>query len=435
MTARVLEREVREILSRKVTGNLLGTFLLIPEYLRLGCWDLIKNWTGEEKDGINSKLALQLVNESALCVNRIREKKSLNHRGFAILNGLPFIATDKEIHKLLDSHTMRDANQLQINLARLRNSLGHYKGDIWAFDPHRIVTHSKRIMPKKKSKPQTRSKRVLQTFFCVDAETGQPFGFTLNSSGITVTEASLKLLQMMSTALPEKKSLLVADSEYENSAFISHISRSKRYDILMPVAKFKKKMQIIKNLDYKRHFPGYATAETAYSYKNRKEKVRLIGQRFGESKTNYSYKPFIATGNKLSLELLTENYPKRWKIEEFFNFEGALGWNRASTMNLNIRYGKMSLALIAQAASYQLKKKLPKPYRSWTAEHVANSIFKGVDADLRVNKNTIIVTLYDVPERLRLKKYYENLPEKLKNEGVNPKIPWLYDFEIDFRFK
>jgi hypothetical protein len=27
------------------------------------------------------------------------------------------------------------------------------------------------------------------------------------------------------------------------------------------------------------------------------------------------------------------------------------------------------------------------------------------------------------------------LPEKLEAEGVNPKVPWLYNFKVDFRFK
>lgn len=30
---------------------------------------------------------------------------------------------------------------------------------------------------------------------------------------------------------------------------------------------------------------------------------------------------------------------------------------------------------------------------------------------------------------------YENLPAKLEAEGVNPNIPWLDDFKLDFRFK
>jgi len=31
--------------------------------------------------------------------------------------------------------------------------------------------------------------------------------------------------------------------------------------------------------------------------------------------------------------------------------------------------------------------------------------------------------------------YYQGLPAKLISEGINPKVPWLYDYKLDFRFK
>jgi hypothetical protein len=84
---------------------------------------------------------------------------------------------------------------------------------------------------------------------------------------------------------------------------------------------------------------------------------------------------------------------------------------------------------------YQFRQKLPKPYKSWTAEHLADTIFYGIDGDLRIKNDTIIVTMYNVPEHLELRKYYEHLPEKLEAEGIDPRIPWLYNFKSDFRFK
>lgn len=58
-----------------------------------------------------------------------------------------------------------------------------------------------------------------------------------------------------------------------------------------------------------------------------------------------------------------------------------------------------------------------------------------MDGDVRVKDDTIIVTYYNDYQKLGLKKHYENLPEKLSREGINPKIPWLYDYKLDFRFK
>ncbi len=41
-----VERGVRQLLADKVSGNLVGLWLLIPEHLRLGTWDLLKQWAG-----------------------------------------------------------------------------------------------------------------------------------------------------------------------------------------------------------------------------------------------------------------------------------------------------------------------------------------------------------------------------------------------------
>ena len=258
-------------------------------------------------------------------------------------------------------------------------------------------------------------------------------GFTIGSAGQTTTRASIELINLMDRILPAKKVLLLADTEYESRELLDYVIASNRYALLMPVARRKLIMDTIRVLSYQRHWAGYATAETTYKYRESKYKFRLIGQRSGEKV--YEYKPFIATGEAAALELVTTKYPERWTIEEFFNFEGAMGWDRAATMNLNIRYGKLSLALIAQAATFQLKKKLPSPYKKWTAKHLADSVFRGIDGDLRVKDDTIIVTMYNVPESLNLRQHYENLPEKLARKGVNPKIPWLYDFKLDFQFK
>ena len=43
-----LERGVRQLLADKVSGTLVGLWLLVPEHLRLGTWELLRTWTGEK---------------------------------------------------------------------------------------------------------------------------------------------------------------------------------------------------------------------------------------------------------------------------------------------------------------------------------------------------------------------------------------------------
>lgn len=434
VTPQINETNFREHLAKKISGTLIGIWLLIPEHLRLGTWDLLKGWTGCSDIDIKPRMAMQLVHESALCVNRVRPKNSLTHQCLELANGLPFLVTDEDIHYLLNEHTISEAKTMQLTLGKLRNTNGHFNGDLIAIDPHRIVTTSKRIMPKKKKVPNEPSKKVLQTFFSVNAHTGQPLCFTIGSSGQTATRATYDLIEMNNQII-QRSSLIVADKEHFTSDLLEHVKKNKQTDILVPVPVTNKLERTISGLNYQTIWAGYALAETTYQLEKGKETFRLIIQRSGEIESQYKYVAFITTSDKSAVDLLTENYKDRWTIEDFFNFDGAMGLDRASTLNLNIRYGKLSLGLIAQAVVYQFRQKLPKPYIRWNAEHVAKSIFSGIDGDLRVKNDTIIVTLYNVPKELNLQKHYENLPQKLAAEGINSKVPWLYDFKVDFRFK
>jgi hypothetical protein len=161
----------------------------------------------------------------------------------------------------------------------------------------------------------------------------------------------------------------------------------------------------------------------------------MMAQRFGEIPSQYEFNSFLCTADRDEVDALTLEYPKRWHIEEFYNLYQKLGWKRAGTQNLHIRYGQMTLALLAQAAIHQLRQRLDDDTATWDAEHLANDFFRGLDGDIRVWGDRIIVTYYNAPHAARYRRQFEHMPERLTREGIDPKIPWLYDFKLDFRFK
>jgi hypothetical protein len=71
----------------------------------------------------------------------------------------------------------------------------------------------------------------------------------------------------------------------------------------------------------------------------------------------------------------------------------------------------------------------------WDAGHLAKDFFKGLEGDIRVTDDTILVTYYNAPQAEHLRPHYENLPEKLAKENIRPQVPWLYNFKVDFRFR
>lgn len=376
---------------------------------------------------------MQVVNEASLCKNRIRRKNYISHQGFELLNGLGFLATDEQVHYFLDDHTVDQAQSLQETLSLIRANKGHYVGDIVAVDPHRIISTTQRIMPKKKKQPTKPSEKTLQTFFAVNTQTGQPIGFGIGSPGVNTTKATLNLLNIVEQV--NKKALVLADKEHFTENLIHKIHHDYQIEYLVPVISNDRIKKIEKNLTYKKKWAGYALSETMFNFAGHNEKYRIIVQREGEMEQHYKYKTFLTLSTKSATSLLSELYQERWSIEEFFNFEGAMGFDRASTFNLNIRYGKMSLALLAQAAAYQFRQNLPKPYNRWNATHLSEAVFNSIDGDIRVKDDTIVITCYNAPKEMKLNNHYKDLPDKLSSEGVNPKIPWLYNFKLDFKFK
>ncbi len=412
---------------------MVGLWFLVAEHLRLGSWDLIKGFTGGSDTSIEPRIAMQMVNEASLCKNRVRKKNYITHQGFEILNGLGFLVTDEQVHGLLSTHTIAQAQSLQEALSLIRLNLGHYTKGTIALDPHRIISTTKRTMPMKKKHPQEPSRKMLQTFFALDTLGGQPIGFGIGSSGANTTKATIELLKMVEKINPN--ALLLADKEHFTNELLRHIMQNTRFEFLTPVTTSKKIQEIERSLNFQPLWAGYAVAETTFQFNREKEKYRLLVQREGETGEQYEYKSFLAISDRAAGELLSQKYDERWSVEDFFNFDGIIGFDRASTFNLNIRYGKMSLALLAQAANYQLRQKLTGPYNRWNSTHLSDAVFNKIDGDIRAVDDTIIVTCYNVPPELKLSQHYQNLPLKLIAEGINPQIPWLYNFKLDFRFR
>ena len=426
----------------KISGNQVGIWLLAAEHLRLGTWDLLCAWSGCEGNSIFPRMAFHLVHEAAFCTCALRHERSLSQKGFELCNGLPFVPTDEAIHGLLAGHSVADAQALQVALGKLRRASGHFPGQVLAIDPHRIQSCSKRPTRRHRFSATEKAQPMAQTFFCLDADTSQPICFTIASAARTVSEATPELLELCREILnpaPQHSPLVLADSEHYTTELIDHVHLQTPFELLVPMPQraSKRGAKVPAAECFTRHWPGYATAKEAFRLPKSisKDSYYKITKRNGERPEEYYYKDFIATTDRDEVEDLTGNYPRRWHIEEFFKGNQALGWQRAGTLNLNVRYGQMSMVLVAQSAIHQMRQRLGKPFCDWDATHLAKAIFGGIEGDIRVKDDTIVVTLYNAPHPAQLREHYEGLPEKLASEGVDPKLPWLYNFKLDFRFR
>jgi hypothetical protein len=437
-----IERDVRQRLADKVSGDLAGIWLLAAEHLRLGTWELLCGWTQQPGERPEPRLALQLVHEAAVCTSGIRAERTLHSRGgFELANGLPFVATDTAIHYLLNERSVADSMRLQVALGMIRRASGDFQGKLLAIDPHRIRSYSKRHMRERVEDRGTKPAKMAQTFWVLDADTHQPICFTTATAARSVVAATPELLDLAQSILQSApgQTLVVADSEHFSSELIAEVHGRTGFDLLVPIPNqpaHRRRFLAIPHDQFTRRWAGFATTKLPYEIHTRTTDGSYwqFVERYGERPEDWKYKGFLSTSDRDEVDPLTLDFPKRWHVEEFFNANQALGWNRSGTMNLNIRYGHMTMALIAQAAIHQLRKRLGNPYDTWDANHLSQDLFFALEGDVRVTRDTIVVTYYNAPNADRLRLHYEHLPEKLADENIRPEIPWLFGYKLDFRF-
>ena len=437
-----LERGVRQLLADKVSGHLVGLWLLVAEHLRLGTWDLLCAWTGRTTERVEPRLALQLVHEAVLCTTGIRSDRTLTNRGgFELVAGLPFVARDVSIHHLLAEHSVADAIGLQLALGHLRRASGDFLGHRLAVDPHRVRSYSKRQFRKRAKKASERPCKMAQTFWLLDADTCQPVCFVTGTASRTVAQVMPELLDLAEGILgrSEPSRLLLADTEHQSTELIDHVARRPGFDLLVSMAStavLRRQLQALPADAFTRRWAGFATLKQRCTLtRSQAGPYHQFVQRSGEPPQDWQYKAFLATADREEVDALTLEFPKRWHIEEFFNLDQRLGWQRAGTLNLNIRYGQMTMALIGQALIHALRVRLGAPFSSWDANHLSKDLFQGLDGDVRVTRDTIVVTYYNAPHVQQLRHHYEGLPDKLEAQHIDARVPWLYGFKLDFRFR
>ena len=106
---RSIEHGVRQFLADKVMGNLAGMWLLVPELLRLGAWDLVCGWTGQGPAACRTTPGAATDPRGGTLPHRPAPRRTLNQRIFELVNGLPFLAADIAIHDLLGARTVSDS--------------------------------------------------------------------------------------------------------------------------------------------------------------------------------------------------------------------------------------------------------------------------------------------------------------------------------------
>ena len=193
-----------------------------------------------------------------------------------------------------------------------------------------MLSSSKRHMQRRCVKPAARPRKTAQTFFVLDADTHEPICFTTGTASRTATAGAEEALGLAATILdPEPgETLVVADTEHFTVELLDHIKIRTKFDLLVPMPARRARLDALRALPSETFTPrwaGYATAQLPYTpCHGQSGPFYQYAQRTGERPEEYHFKAFVATTDGDEVLALTDEFPKRWHVEEFFNANQAL---------------------------------------------------------------------------------------------------------------
>jgi len=253
------------------------------------------------------------------------------------------------------ARTVVDKQRLQMALARCASLRAIFRAGSWPSIHIASAAYSKRRMRRhRRTKPLARPTSHKPSS-CSMPITSQPVCFTTGTSRARPQSRPEELLGLAADILGTKSGQ-TSCWPMRNTSRSSCWTRSRRRRISTswspcPISPASAgKLRELPPRRSSRDGRVTPTAKLAYTPKNSQAgPFYQYAQREGERPEEYHYKAFLSTKDGDEVEELTGDFPKRWHVEEFFNGSQALGWNRAGTCNLNIRYGQMTMALIASS--------------------------------------------------------------------------------------
>ena len=231
---------------------------------------------------------------------------------------MPFVPTDHAVHALLDSHTVSEAQQLQVALGKLRRASQHFGGQLLAMDPHRMTSYTKRQMRRHRFNSAEKPMKMGQTFFLLDCQTAQPVCFTLASSAQSVIQATPELLRLGAEILSLRpdaatKPLILADKEHYSQELFQAVSQQGCFDLLCASPAYPecwKRWGKIPQARFAQRWPGYATATEPYHFENDPQALyHELVQRSGVKKEDLQYQGFLSTVLRPEVQALTQRVP------------------------------------------------------------------------------------------------------------------------------
>lgn len=422
------------MLKRGLTTTSAGGFFFIPYLLQLKAHDLASSLAGAKHHGIhNERLALGIVFESIFgFTSGIRAVDSVSRADFGLLAGLPFLPSVSTQYRFLQDVCVQDGLHFQTRLGKQLLSLGQIKpGGAVNIDGHNVKTFSRKEMKLSFLTKEDRYGKAIRTFYTQDQESRKPLMAIAAYSGTTVSQVTRQLAERTRDILGQSF-ILAADKEWYCGQLIQELHEQCGISVLTPVKSSTKRKQQFDAVPLDQYEHGlHGNIATLYTTMSSFEgPLRLLLKKRPDGRYFALITPATEMTGKTGMPL----YTKRWRIEDFFAENSFLGVERLPSMNLNAIQAMLSLRLLAYHVMDNFRHDLGRPYCSHTPKLIHREFVDGIQGRIQIRSDDLQVIVYGFRHQDAVESILTNIDQKLESANVDPRISWLGNRRIKFKF-
>jgi hypothetical protein len=406
----------------------------MPYLLQLGVFDLVASLGPPKPDGLpKESLALGLVFESIFGYTAgIRSVDTVSRADFGLLAGLPFLPSPSTQYRFLQAVSCHSALDFQVTLGKRLVTLGHITpGQPVNVDAHHIKTYSRKAMKPSFITQEAHYGKAIRTFYTQDQASKKPLIALAAYSGTTVSQSTRQLATLTRTLL-ERDFLMVADKEGYCGQLIQDLHAQYGIEVLTPIKSSPKRQAEFEAVPLEQYdqtvWGQVATLYTTMIHFDGPLRMLLKKRRNGQ------YFALITPACDMSAETAMPTYTKRWRIENFFAENTFLGMNHLPSLNLNAIQTMLSLRLLAFHVVDNFRYDLGPAYQKKSPELIHREFIDGVQGRVQLRGNLIEISIYGFEHEAAAAAILVNLDAKLEKAGVDPRIPWLGNRRLRFKF-
>lgn len=408
---------------------------MVPYHLQLGSWEILSSLLPEKIGGIPpQKLGLQVIHHSLYGIKGTRELDELRDSSYSLLSGLPFICSPVTESRFFNQIPTSHSEEFLLEMGRRQKQLGYLKARIVNTDGHSIRSFSRMHIPKSYLSKEKIYDKNIRTFWTQDQETKNPIFLKAYYSGTTVSMAVPGLMDKTLEIL-QNPFLSAMDKEHFVGTLLSQLDK-RGIRVILPMRSSAKRLKEMDGIDvsqFNRRFEGRSLADVFTYLKDYPDPLRFLvlkAREGGESK----YVGFITNDINATPRALLKIYRKRWRIENLFSECDFLGFNLLVSTNLNAITANLVLKLMAFNLISAFRNDLGSKFLSMTPSLIHRHFLRNVQGKVKLHGDYIRVDVFGFEHQDAVRSLLDDLQAKLLKKALDPRIPWLNNHRICFRF-